>query len=114
MVEPNLILFDSGNTFKSRFHPLFFMDSRSWAAFLLTGILLLSGCFGGIETNEDEISNDETTVKTVVLSAEWDVNPDTIALDGTSVLYTIMVENVGDEWAAEQTIISPRISLVDT
>ena len=114
MEEQNLIPFDFGNTFKSWFHSLLFMHRRSLAAFLLTGILLLSGCFGGVEVNEDETLDSEDLVKTVQLSVEWGVNPDTKMLDGTSVVFSIIVDSEGDDWTAEPTIITPKISLFES
>ena len=60
------------------------MQRRSLAAIFLTGLMVLSGCFGAISTDEDE--NSEVPLsKTVELSASWGIVPDSITLDGAPI-----------------------------
>ena len=112
MVELNLIPFDSGNTFKTRFNPLWFMQRRSLAALFLTGLMVLSGCFGAVSQNDDANEIEEPLSLTVELNATWGVIPDTVPFDGTPVLLTIIVQNQGDDWWALPTITTPQLSLL--
>ena len=114
MVELNQIQYNLCNTFKTRFSPLWFMQRRSLAALFLTGLMVLSGCFGAVSQNDDESEIDEPLSNTVELTAAWGVIPDSIPLDGTPVLLTIVVQNKGDDWDAQPTILTPQITVLTT
>lgn len=112
MVELNRIPYDLSNTFKTRINPLRYMQRRSLAAILLTGLMVLSGCFGAVSPTDDGKEVEETRPLTVELSTSWGLLPETIPLDGTPVLLTIVVQSQGDDWDAQPTIITPQISLL--
>ncbi|MCP2505333.1 MAG: MSCRAMM family adhesin SdrC, partial [Candidatus Poseidoniaceae archaeon] len=90
------------------------MQRGSLAALFLTGLMVLSGCFGAVESGEDGKSIDESLSNTVQLEAEWGILPESIPLDGTPVQITISVQSDGENWGAEPTIITPETSVLTT
>ena len=90
------------------------MQRGSLAALFFTALMVLSGCFGAVDSSEDENAGEEPVSNTVQLEAEWDILPDTISLDGTPVQLTITVQSAGDSWVAEPTIITPQASVLTT
>ncbi len=88
------------------------MQRRSLAAILLASLMVLSGCFGAISTDEDEKNTEVPLSKTVELSASWGILPDSITLDGAPVQLAIFVQSQGDDWGVQPTIITPQASLL--
>ena len=90
------------------------MQRGSLAALFFTGLMVLSGCFGAVDSSEDGNSIEDIVSNTVDLEAEWGMLPDSIPLDGTPVQLTISVESTGESWGAEPTIITPQASELTT
>ena len=59
------------------------MESKALHAIMLVGLLLVSGCIGSVDT-EEEVVNEPTSFL-VTLNAEWGLIPDRIQLDGSPI-----------------------------
>ena len=112
MAEQNRIPFDSSNTFKSRLRPHFFTHRQTTAAVLLASLLLISGCLGAVNSDEEETLIPDSETNEVKLSAAWGIVTDTIELDGTPAQLSIEIESDGENWQTEIMIITPQISLL--
>ena len=84
------------------------MQRGSLAALFFTGLMVLSGCFGAVDSGDDENQIEEPSLQAVLLAAEWDIHADSIQLDGTPVQLTISVQSDDPNWDAQPTILTPQ------
>ena len=87
------------------------MHRQTTAAVLLASLLLISGCLGAVNSDEEETLIPDPETNEVKLSASWGIVTDTIELDGTPAQLLIEIESDGENWLAEIMIITPQISL---
>ena len=90
------------------------MQRGSLAALFFTALMVLSGCFGAVDSSEDGKEIEEPQVKTVLLAAEWGILPESIQLDGNPVQLTISVESDAEDWSARPLIFSPHNEALTT
>ena len=85
------------------------MESKALHAIMLVGLLLVSGCIGSVDTEEEEVVNDPTS-SLVTLNAEWGLIPDRIQLDGNPIQMLVNINSDSEEWSGEPIIITPEIT----
>ena len=88
------------------------MHKQTLAAILLAGLLVVSGCLGSVDTDEEELVVSEIDSNQVKLVASWGVVTESLELDGTPAQLSIIVENEGQNWDTEIMIITPQILLL--
>ena len=74
------------------------MHRQTTAAILLASLLLISGCLGAVNSDEEETLIPDSETNEVKLSAAWGIVTDTIELDGTPAQLSIEIESDGENW----------------
>jgi len=86
------------------------MEGRSLHAILLVGLLVVSGCLSGTETETETPDTDSELNNTVLLSSTWGALPEKAFLDGTPIVLQISVTSEGEQWQAQPTILTPEFT----
>ena len=89
------------------------MEGRSLKAILLVGLLVLSGCLSGTETETVTSDTDSEVNNTVSLTSSWGALPEITLLDGTPIVLQISVTSEGEKWQAQPTILTPEFTALE-